>query len=159
MDKAAKLASTPLTVYERRKADEARRAREEEERLAREAERAAREAAEAAAEAVKSEEDLDAAIIAEEEANRAAQEAQDAARAAEANNAELSRNRGEHGAVASLRTTWTGEIADTHTLDLEVLRPFFSMDALQKAVNGFVRQGGRELKGARIFEQTHSVVR
>ena len=156
---AAVKAGGSLTIYERQKADEARRAREAEERRAREeAERQAREA-EAAAQAAESETDLEAAIAAEAAAKLAEQAAQDAAKAAEASNAELSRNRGEHGAVASLRTTWVGEVTDARAIDLETLRPFFSLDVLQKAVNAYVRQGGREMQGARIFEQSHSVVR
>lgn len=78
---------------------------------------------------------------------------------ANAKPAAISQTRSESGALASLRTTWVGEITDIATLDLETLRFHLSPDALQKAVNSFMRAGGRELKGARIFEHTETVVR
>ena len=48
---------------------------------------------------------------------------------------------------------------DRDALDLSTLRPFLPLDALEKAVRGFIRAGGRELKGVRIFENTATSVR
>lgn len=134
-----------LTAYQRRKAEEERRRREEEARKA--AEEAARIAAE-----MQSAEDLDAAIARE-------QQAKEAEKAAAAKAAEMSRTRGDYGAVASLRTVWVGEIVNRDQLDLEALRPHLATDALQRAVNAFVRAGGRQLRGAKIYEQSQTVVR
>lgn len=150
--KAKKDITARLNVYNQKKAAEERRRREEEERLAREeAERRERELAEKAEAGEATEADLDEAVAADDAARQATEEAN-------TNAADLSRTRGEYGAVSSLRTTWAGEITDARTLDLEALRPHLSMDALQKAVNAFVRNGGRELRGARIYEKTSTVV-
>lgn len=67
--------------------------------------------------------------------------------------------RSESGAAASLRTTWVGEIENVNALDLDKLRFLIPADALQKALNAYVRQGGRELKGAKIYEKTETVVK
>lgn len=157
--KAKKAIEDRLTVYLRKKADAERRAREEAERLAREeAQRKAREAAEAAAK-LSAETDLAGAIEAEEAAKQAEANAVKAASDADAKSAELSRTRGEYGSVGSLRTFWDFEIENRNVLDLETLRPFIPLDALEKAVRGFVKAGGRSIKGARIFENTSAVVR
>lgn len=148
-----------LTAYLRAKAEAERKRREEEERRQREeAERAAREAAEREA-AMQEEDDIDAAIEAEERARQAAADAAQAAKAAAAKPAELSRTRGDYGAVSSLRRVWIGEIVDRAALDLDKLRPYFAEADLQKALNGLVRAGGRECAGAKIYETTNAVVR
>ena len=148
-----------LTIYQRRKADAERKVREEVERLAREeAERAAKAAAEAEA-AIKSAPDLQAAIIAEAAAAQAAADAAKAQKAAEAKPAELSQSRGDFGAVASLHTFWDFADINRDILDLEALRQHIPADALEKAVRSFVKAGGRELRGARIFENTETKVR
>lgn len=151
LEKVKKALEPRLTDYQRRKVEEERRLRIE-------AERIAREAAEAAA-TMQTEADLPAAIAAEEHARVATTDAVQAAREAAAKPAELSRSRGEYGAVASLRETVVGEIVDRDKLDLERLRPYLPLDGLQKAVNAFVKAGGRDLAGARIHTQTTSVVR
>jgi len=159
LEKLAAQANAPLTAFEQHKADEERRRREEAERLAREeAERQVREAA-VASESIETEADLDAAIRVEEGADQAVAAARDARQDAEASNAELSRDRGNYGAVASLRTTWAGEITALPALDLETLRPHISRDALDKALRAFIKAGGRKLTGAHIFEETKTVVR
>lgn len=148
-----------LTEYQRKKAERERREREEAARREREeAERAAREAAERAA-ALQSEADLAGAIVAEEAAAQAAADAARAAQAAAAKPADLSRSRGDYGGVASLRTFWDFEGLDRDALDLEALRPHIPADALEKAVRSFVKAGGRQLRGVRIFENTQTVVR
>jgi hypothetical protein len=67
--------------------------------------------------------------------------------------------RTETGVTASIRTTWVGEVENIHTLDLEALRFLFKADDLQRALNAYVRAGGRELKGAKIWEKSETVVR
>ena len=148
-----------LTEYQREKAEQERRAREiEAKRQREEAERAAKEAADKAA-ALANEADLDAAIEAEVEAEQAKADAVVAAKAAEASAADLSRSRGDMGAVASLRTFWDFEALDRATLDLEALRQHLPHSGLETAVRAFIKAGGRTLKGVRIFENTQTVVR
>lgn len=149
---------TRLTVWQRKKADAERKAREETERKAREeAARAAKEAAERAA-ALNTESDLDRAIEAEDAAKKAEGAAALATKAADAGAADLSRTRGDFGAVASLRTTWTFDEMDRAALDLETLRQHFPQDGLEKAVRSYIKAGGRELRGVRIFADEHAVV-
>ena len=83
-----------------------------------------------------------------------------AAEAAAATAADRSRARGDHGGVSSLTTFWDFTITDLDALPLDaVLRPHIPRDAIDKAVRAYVKAGGRELDGARIFENTKSVVR
>lgn len=157
--KAAKAVEMRMTVYQREKAAAERAAREAEaRRQAAEAE-AARKAAEEAELVAESDEQLAVAIAAEEAAAQAAADAETARRAAEASAADLSRSRGELGAVSSLRTFFDFKDLDKERLDLETLRAFIPMDALEKAVRAFVRSGGRELRGVTIFRNTSTVVR
>lgn len=145
LDRAKKAMTDRLTAWQRKVADEERRAREE-------AARKAAEEAEKKAAAAKTESDLDAAIAAE-------QTAHDAAAATEVKAADLSRTRGDYGAVSSLRTTWEHEVLDIREIDLEALRPHIPVGAIDQAIRGFIKAGGRELKGARIFQNTTAVVR
>lgn len=78
---------------------------------------------------------------------------------ADANQAELSRTRGDLGSVSSLRTDWVHDGFDRAELDLEALRQHLPADAIDQAIRSFIRAGGRELRGTRIFEQTTAVVR
>lgn len=135
-----------------RKAATEKRRRDEAARLAQEeADRLAREAAAAAA-AIQTDADLEAAILAEEAATVAVADVARTEKDAGAKLADLSRARGTLGTASSLRTRWVGEIVDLATLDLEALRPHLPSDALQQAVNAFVRAKGRELRGAKIHE-------
>lgn len=138
-----------VTVYQRKKADAERKAREEAARLQREeAARKQQEALDAAAAAMPQ--------VAEQSFSEAAQhekQAQHLEKKAEAPVAELARVRSDLGAVASLKTTWVGEITDRAILDLEAIKAFIPLDALQKAVNGAVKAGLRDLRGATIYEK------
>ena len=146
--------SRRLTAYLTAKAERERRAREEEARRLRdEAEKQAAAAAqvEAAAPA--------AAAIVMEQALATEVQAAVAQRAAEAKPAELSRTRGDVGSVASLKSRWVGEVSDRAALDLEALRPYIPVAALQTALNGAIKAGVREVKGCRIFQETTAAVR
>jgi len=143
------------TVFANKKAAEERRRREEEARLAKEAaDRAAREALERAAQLP-----ADAAEAVLEDAIAAEDQAEAAVEAAQASQADLSRTRTDLGVVSSLRTTWKGEMVNRDELDLEKLRPYIPTDALERAINAFVKAGGRELRGANIFENSTVVNR
>jgi len=63
------------------------------------------------------------------------------------------------GAKHSLRSEWKGVLVDRALLDLNALRQHLPEDALQKAISSFVRAGGRELPGARIWEDEQAVKR
>ena len=67
--------------------------------------------------------------------------------------------RSDIGVTAALRTTIHSEITNIADLDLETLRFLIPVAALQTALNGYVRGGGRELKGARIWEEQTTVVK
>lgn len=140
-----------ISVFERKKAEAARRA-------AQEAERKAREEAQKREAEAKTDADIDAAIEAEKVAD-------DAAKVAASKPADLARTRGDLGSVATLRTVWKGEVTNARELDLEALRPFFTVADLQKALNVYVRAKSRDgatppgIKGARIFQQSDAVVR
>lgn len=146
---------TRQTQFARAKADAERRRREEEARLAREqAEREAQEALDRAA--AMPAKQADAALS---DAIEAQTHAETLAGAAQANAAELSRTRTDNGVVSSLKTQWKGELTDRASLDLDKLRPYLPLDAIDKAINAFVRAGGRELSGANIFEDMKVVNR
>ena len=148
-----------LTIYLREKEEAERRERIRLERLAREAaELAAKEAAEAAAAAADAK-TLDVAIEAEKQAEVAAADLAKAEQAADVKPAELTRTRGEYGSMSSLRTEWVFDDLDRQQLDLEALRPYLPTDGLEKAVRAFIKAGGRELKGVKIYESTKAVVR
>lgn len=167
----------------RKREDEARAAAAEAERLRREAAELQRlEAAEAerlrreaAAKSLETEADLDAAIAAEEAERlrretaqaeeraaqeRAAQADADrvaAERAAAAKAADLSRVRGDLGAVSSLITFWDFEIRDRATIDYRTLAPHFTVQAIEAAIRAAMKAGVRDIgQGARIFQNTRN---
>ncbi len=144
-----------LGPYQRRKKDEEQRVRDEAARKAREeAERAEREAKRLRL--FKSKDETAANEARAAEAQEAARKAQ---KAADVKAADLSRTRGDLGAVASLRTTWTFEITDYEAIPLETLRPHIPRAAIEQAIRSFIKADGRQLGGVRIFEQHQTVVR
>ena len=155
LDKAKARAQKPLDAYLLKKAAEERKRREEEAaalRKKQEEELAAANALEKANKATASDNMLEQAAATE----AAAQKAQEAA---EAKQSDMAKARGTMGAVASLRTRIVGEVVDMKTIDLEKLRPYMTMEAVQKALNLYVSAGGRELRGANIYEKSETVVR
>lgn len=159
LDRTKQTVERRMTAYQRQVAEAERRRREEEAAYARiEAERQAKEAAEKAA-AMRNERELQEAASAEEMARQAAADAEQARKAAMARAADLSRTRSDYGAVASLRTYWDFRNLDKAMIDLNELRPFLATDAIEKALRGFIRAGGRKIHGAEIFENTETVVR
>lgn len=152
----------PLTAYQQKKEAEERRIRLEEERVARE--KAA--AAQAEADRIAAEEAAAATLATSIEAVTAVDRAEGtqadavvATKRAAAPAAELSRTRGQYGATSSLTTKWVFEITALDKIPLAPLRQHIHREAIEKAVRSYVRAGGRELKGVRIYEHTRSVVR
>lgn len=159
LDLAKKQVEQRMTAFQRAKADAERRAREAEARRQWEESERQRQEAAAAAAALQTEEDLDAAIAAEDRAKQQAADAERARKEALAKPAELSRSRGDFGAVASLHTFWSFADLDRDTIDLEALRQHLPIDALEKAVRSLIKAGGRELRGCTIFEDHQTRVR
>lgn len=70
----------------------------------------------------------------------------------------LGASRGSQASV-SVREVWIGKVTDRNKLDLEKLRPYFTDDALQAAINKFIGDQGRELTGAEIKKEKRAVTR
>lgn len=73
--------------------------------------------------------------------------------------ADLSRVRGEHGSVSSLREFWTFRNLNRAALDLEQLRQHIAETALETAIRSFIEAGGRKLPGVEIFHDTGTTTR
>lgn len=126
--------------FQRKAADAERRRREEEARKA-------AEEAEKAATAAATQADLDEAIRRETEAQKAAD-------AAAVKPIELSRQRGDFGSLATIRTTWEFEIINAVEVPREYCVP---SEALIRAA---IRAGGvRAIPGLRIYQREQTVIR
>lgn len=147
-------AQKPLNTYTQKKREEERKAREEEEeRRRKEAEErlAAARLLEGAGMDRQAEAALQSAIASEQQADRLEKSLQAGTG--------LGVTRAASGAVASIRKVWTAEITDRQQIDLEMLRPYFSQDHLQAALNAAMRAGITEIRGARIYQREETVVR
>lgn len=72
---------------------------------------------------------------------------------------QLAKSRSIHGATASQKLVWTGEIENISAIDFNLLRKYISIDDLQKAINAFIRDGGREINGVKIYQKSQLNVR
>lgn len=160
LDKIKSKCNAQLTTYQKEVARKERIA------LAAQAEadaKAAADAARVAEEALElatSDANLENAVEKEEEAIEAAETASVAEKAAEQSAADLSRTRSSAGgSVSSLTTFWAFRAFDKATIDLDVLRPFLTDADIEKALKAYIKSGGRDIKGAIIFEDQKSVVR
>lgn len=148
LDSAKKKLTGVVSVYMAKKADAARKEAAEKARVAKEeADRLAAEAAQ------------NTTIEQTVKAVVAAEVAEVAQVAATASVAELSRTRTMSGNTASLRSKWVATITDISKIDLEKLRMYFTVDQIQKALDNYVRLGGREMSGVEIKEQFNASVR
>lgn len=73
--------------------------------------------------------------------------------------ADLVRTHTGMGGVATLKQTWAFEIVDLDQVDLNRLKPQFSLAHVEQAIRGFVRAGGRELAGVKIFQDRKASIR
>lgn len=147
-------AQKPLNAYTQKKREEERKAREEEEeRRRKEAEErlAAARLLEGAGMEKQADAALQSAIVSEQQADRLERSLQ--------SGTGLGVTRTQSGAVASVRKIWTAEIIDRQQIDLEMLRPYFSQDHLQTALNAAMRAGVTEIRGAKIWQREETVVR
>jgi len=141
---------TRINSYQRKKADAERKAREAEaQRLA---EEAAKKQAEALAAAQSAPAGQNTPHVANKmyEASEASRAAEQATVAAAAKPADLARSKTD-GATATLVEEWTFSIENFAQIDLEKLRTYFGPADIEKAVRSFVRNGGRDLAGVKIF--------
>lgn len=148
-----------LTDYLRRKEEQARRVREEEARRAAEEARKAQEAAERAAEKVRGEKTMAKAVTAQSLADQKVADAHEAAAAVAAKPAELSRTRGDHGSLASLRTSWNGDVDNITDATLIALKPYIAKADVEKALRLAIRAGIREVPGCTIYQTKTAAVR
>lgn len=70
----------------------------------------------------------------------------------------MARAEGRHS-HAALQEVWSGAITNIDTLDLHALRHFISRNALQEAVDRFVKNGGRQLEGTKIMSALETRVK
>jgi ABC-type Fe3+/spermidine/putrescine transport system ATPase subunit len=150
LDAVLKKIAVPVNAYlDKKRAEEQRQIRERAEKARQEAEALAAQAVVHENEDIKdtASELMSAAVMAEEKA-----QALDAY-AVTAKSAQLARVVTESGAKLAQRTVWTGEVQDWGAVDLVHLRPFLSQDAIQTAINKYVRDGGRELNGVKIYQK------
>lgn len=78
--------------------------------------------------------------------------ADNAAALAEARPADLVRTYATSGNVVSSQERWEFEITSRAEIPLEAIRAFIRPAEIESAVKAFVKAGGRELKGVRIYE-------
>ena len=150
LDTLKKSISGKLTNFQIKKEREERRRLEAEQK-------AAEEEAKKKEAGAEDEVDLEEAVAAEDTANVKAKEAQ-------ASTADLSRSRGQYGSVASLRKLWTFAVVDHSKIPMERLRPYFSDEAIDKAIRSLIRAEvaptGKavDLPGVKIFQEAKTAV-
>ncbi|MGH7746566.1 MAG: hypothetical protein ACREQ5_17670 [Candidatus Dormibacteria bacterium] len=149
-----------LTKYLRAKEEKERQRRLEAERAAAaEAERLRQEALAAEA-AVQTPAQLDTAIVKDNSAQKAEADLAKASKDAGAKAADLSRTRGDLGAVSSLKTFWDFRNLDYDKIELEKLRHHLPRASVEQAVRSFIRAGNKagSINGVDIFENTRAAV-
>lgn len=166
LERVRNLLADRVESYLRKVADEERRKREaaaaEERRRAEELRREEADRARKAEEARRRDHrELHTAAAGEAafEAGVAEQRADEADQAAAAKPADLARTRSTTGTLSTLKSEWVGKIEDMDAIPLEKLRPYISTDSIEKAVRSFVKNGGRQLPGVRIYETEKAMIR
>lgn len=155
LDRVTRVLQQRADEFQRERAAEERRKREEEARKAREEQDRQRDLARKAEEANRAA----AAAKANDRAERAEVKAVQADARAQDSAADMTRVRTEQGTVVTTKTTWDFEITDFAGVSLEALRPYLPRADVEKAIRTFVRVGGRDLAGVRIFEKQTAAFR
>lgn len=73
--------------------------------------------------------------------------------------ADLVRTHTGMGGTATLKAPWVHEIIELAKVDLEKIRPYLPPAAIEQACRAFVRAGGRELAGVKIFQDRKASIR
>lgn len=100
--------------------------------------------------------------MAAQHADKAAAAADNAARAeqaAAAKPADMIRTRTESGILSTATAKWTFEIINAADIPLDLLRPYFTPDAIEAALRKAVNANMRELPGVRIYEDVKATFR
>jgi hypothetical protein len=66
---------------------------------------------------------------------------------------------GDLGSTTSTRKVWTFRDLDRNEIDLEALRPYLTLEAIEAAVRQYIRAGNRSIVGATVFEDTQITTR
>lgn len=154
LDIAKAKASKPLLAYQTKVQEEERQRRLEQERIAREeSDRKAEEARKLANAGLEEQAsvELNKALRDEKKADRLASSVQ--------TGVGLGVTKSESGASASTRKRTVIEIVDRNAINYGLLGAHFTADAIQSALNSFVKAGGAEMPGVKIYEKTEVVVR
>lgn len=142
-----------VTAYNNAVIAEQRRVRDEAERKAREEADKLRRQAEESAAAGRAEDafaDIEDAVAIETQARASTPPVQSAA--------DLTRLKTDSGATMSSRTVWTFEIENVDLIPLDKLRLLFKRDAIEAAIGIYVKNGGRDLAGVKIFQSANAQV-
>lgn len=146
-------AIAPLNLWLQEKAREERALREAEAMMLRkEQEAAMREAAQSSSKPAQE------AIVIIDHAITMSEVAKVADIAAAAPLESMSAAQGKFSA-AGLKKVWRGEIRNAADLDMQKLKPYFTLPELQKALDRFVKAGGRQCEGAVIIESMEAKVK
>lgn len=145
LDSVVNIASSPLLTWNKKK-EEAERQRQLEiaRRAQEEADRLAAEAAEHANAGIHdtAEELQAAAVQADQKADMIIHSSMN-----------VKAKTGGSFSSSTIKKTWVGKIESLAALDLEILRPYFTEEDVQKALTRAVRDGKRDIRGAIIFEE------
>lgn len=147
-----------VTRYQVKKAAAERAAREAEERRLREEAQRKQQEAIAAAQAASAGQNTPDVAEKMAQATEAAKAADNAALATQAKPAEMAKTTTEDG-TAALREEWTHKVENFAQIDLEKLRPHFGPADIDKAIRAFVKAGGRELAGVKIYAVPKTTIR
>jgi len=159
LDRAKRDVADRAEKHLRAVAEAERIKRAEAERAARAEAEALRRAADEAARSMATSQQMPEVFAKDEAARLAEAEAARKAAHADASAAEMSRTRSDYGSTATLRTSWTFAGLDQHSVDLEPLRPYLPMAAIEQAVRAFIKAGHRELRGVKIIETSNVSIR
>lgn len=152
-DKAAKDLEKRLGSYRTYKAEIERKRLLEEAAKAREiAEREAREAAQLEAAGMQDVADETMASAQKTEATALRLET------ASENDKQLGKVRGEYGKTVATKR-WVFEVDDYSKVDIMAVARYLDQASIDKAIRGFIANGGREIKGVSIYEQETVSVR
>lgn len=151
IDDCVNKASNPVIVWNKKKEDDekatqaelARKAQEEAEALAKEAEALADAGINNTAEDL-----LNFAVAEESKADAILEKAENI----------RGRSYGSFSSASS-RKVWVGEIEDVTQVDLNLLRKYFSRSDIEAVINRAVKEGVRELRGVKIFEEDKLTIR
>lgn len=70
-----------------------------------------------------------------------------------AKSTDLTRVTSTYGTTTTLATKWTFKDIDRTSLDINALSPYFTPDAIEKALRAAIKAGVRTIKGVTIYEE------